>query len=84
MCGVQHSVWYMVSIQQMSAVKNTINLLHCVCACVHLGLTHYPSVFVFLYLCMSAHSCACENTYHSLCSCLHVFVCLYEHVDLYE
>lgn len=70
----------------MLAVTNMIKLLRCICACVHLGLTLFPLVFLFLYLCMSAHTHACGSTYHSICPGLNVFVfvCPYDYVDLCE
>lgn len=58
-------------------------LLRCLCACVHLGLTRYLLVFVFLYLCMSAHVCmrvpvtryarACMSL--SLCVRMNMWIC---------
>lgn len=66
----------------VSCANTMIKLLRCVCACVHLDLTHYLLVSVFLYLCMSAHTCACRSAYHSIYLYLHVFLCLYEYVDL--
>lgn len=86
MCGAQHGAWYVVSSQQTSAVTDIVmKLPRWVCACVHPGLTHRLLVFVFLGLCMSAHTCACGSVPFtlyararmslSLCAPMDVWIC---------
>lgn len=43
------------------------------CSCLCASGSDMFSLCLCFYNCMSAHTCACKNAYHSICLCLHVF-----------